>query len=140
MVYFAMVGNSGLVKVGMTKNISKRSQGHAHETGQTCRYVAQLLVHSREDAAVLEKHAISVARASGFEGVKREWFAIAESDIPGFVSKVVASSPVEINAQRGAPEAPEHELPKLVSYAHEAFSVAKASHLRHRSNGLRIRY
>lgn len=128
MVYVALVGDSGLVKIGRTKNISQRSGGHSHETGQTCRYIAQMVVQTPDDAKLLERHAIAIARGT-FEGVKREWFRIADDQLPGFVAKVVAGPPVEITEQRGSAGAVD-ETPVRIAYAHEAISAARATRIR----------
>lgn len=108
MVYFAHVGHSPLVKVGRTKDIAHRASGHQSQTGQVCRYAAQLLVASNDEAKALERHVLVLARER-FDAIKREWLVMSEAELAGLVRDVLDGSPVEIVALRGAPGVPERE-------------------------------
>jgi hypothetical protein len=108
MVYFARIGASPVVKVGRTSDIRNRAYGHVFESGQTPRYLAQLVVHSQDEAKQLERHVILFAR-SRFEATKREWFRMSDSDVAEALYRIRETSPVEIIAQRGDPSAVEPE-------------------------------
>jgi hypothetical protein len=123
MVYFARIGASPVVKVGRSSDIRKRAYGHVFESGQTPRYLAQLVVHSQDEAKELERHILLFAR-SRFEATKREWFRMSDSDVAETLFRIRGTSPVEIIDQRGDPSAVEDNPTAFEQAAHETRSAA----------------
>jgi hypothetical protein len=102
MVYFVALDGTSRVKVGKTQNIKQRLMQYRHGSGCEARCLVQLIVASAEDSLNLERDAIRVLR-SKYERAGREWFLMPHAHLAAAVAEILASSPVVVIEQRGAP-------------------------------------
>jgi hypothetical protein len=132
MAYCARIGDGPIVKIGRTGNIEKRAEGHASATGQTSRFLVQLIVASREIAKDIERHMLHYARER-FEPIKREWFVMTDRDVADMVADAWAFAADRVIEQRGDPGAVDEPEPAFMADHRAGRQIARQYNRMHHS-------
>lgn len=113
-VYIGQISGRSTVKVGRTHNAKQRVAQYERSGAGQFRFVAQMVVHSREDAKKLESLILNACRDE-YQSAGREWFCAGVKQVCETAERVIGQGFVEVTECRGGIVRHTHEKAEYAS-------------------------